>query len=73
MVRIYKKTKNFLLYTMVFGAALSVSSFIANIFTTHSVTRGRVSSFPIPFTPIASADVPDSSSGTDSSDEGGCP
>lgn len=58
MTRAYTKTKNFLLYTVVFGAALSVSSFVANMLTARSASQGRVVTSPIPFTPVASAEIP---------------
>ena len=72
MTRIYKKTKNFLLYSIVFGAALSVSSFLANMLAARSMTQGRVSTSPIPFTPVASADFPHTTSdaGSPGSPEG---
>jgi hypothetical protein len=52
-----------MLYWVVFGAAFFVSSFLANIFASRSLTQGRVSASPIPFTPMASADVPSSDAG----------
>lgn len=58
MTKMYKRTKNFLLYSVVFGAALSTASFLANMFATRSLTQGRTTTSPIPFTPIASADIP---------------
>lgn len=58
MTKMYKRTKNFLLYSIVFGAALSTASFLANMFSTRSLTQGRTAMSPIPFTPVASADFP---------------
>lgn len=71
MAKTYTKAKNFLLYSVVFGVALSVSSFVANMLTTRSASQGRVVTSPIPFTPVASAEIPtgtpsDSGTGGDS-------
>ena len=68
MRKIYKNTSNFLLYSVVFAAAISVASFLANLIVARSVTQGRVSTAPIPFTPVASADG--INGGTDSNPPG---
>ncbi len=57
MFKIYKKAKNYFLYTVVFAAAFSISSHITVLFSWRGPLQGRATAAPLPFTPVAHAET----------------